>query len=151
MDREIKFKAYIKSKNVIRYVKAIHFWEFIITEEKKPKKYSIDDVDLMQFTGFKDCYWNDIYESDIVKSVKNDDDWIHIYYDEVSYDEDWFLNFDPGWTQFIYLRELLTCDKYEIAGEPSIEEKRLWQLKKMWNVYKNPAILLRNKNKTFYR
>lgn len=70
--REIKYKAYVRELNLVLPVLSI---QFDFKKVEVPATYSnhidteyfnFQQVELLQYTGLKDAYGNEIYEGDIV-------------------------------------------------------------------------------------
>lgn len=123
--REIKFRAWLKEKKVmaefISHFKSAHdcgVFEITVPFDESGlqtfhKIHSIDQFDLMQYTGLKDKNGKEIYEGDILgfnyKDTSDGDEWI------VEVEVKWG---DQGWVPY-----------------------RLYEGTVIGNIYENPELL----------
>lgn len=124
--REIKFKAWVKELNEIREVEYINFLKKMISYPNKfCKEYYLnadfDEIELMQYTGLKDEYGDEIYEGDIVKLRANHGIGVVKYYDE--------------WGAFVV--EYIKPKKLAVLGMNYYEE----DIEVIGNIYENPELL----------
>lgn len=122
MSREIKFRMWHKKSKKMFDVESINFkdrvlnmWNSIVYTLSI---FSLDDVILMQYTGFHDRFGNEIYESDIVYVLSEDENAI-IEWDEQT--ARFIIHFD-GWI----------ADFNNYYGK---------ELEIMGNIYNNPELL----------
>ena len=74
--REIKFRAWDREKKKMYEVENICFYGHkSVTLQYNPViKKAIDDIEIMQFTGMKDCAGKEIYDGDIVRTDDEDEE-----------------------------------------------------------------------------
>lgn len=92
--REIKFRCWHKERNKMLDVFGINFRTpatvQVLTDEYKYFDELLSCVELMQFTGLKDCNGVDIYEKDILTDKENMAVWV------VSFECCSFVAHDPS-------------------------------------------------------
>ena len=127
--REIKFKAYIKKKEKIYEVaytnKTLESVIYETSEENDdgwPRSSHLDDIELMQYTGFKDNNEVDIYEDDIIEHLDGEYSFIGI----VQYSPfGWFVKTDEDNIPFEYFADDTSwiADCKVIGNAYTIDEK----------------------------
>jgi len=117
MNREIKFRAWSKSEEIM--IK----WESLIKTIRRTVDYDIfhdEELELLQYTGLKDKNWKGIYEGDIGNQTRGKWKGIgKIIFSEGCF---WFQR-KIGSNEELYIA--ITNDEIEIIG----------------NIYENPELL----------
>ena len=121
--REIKFKAWVKELNEIREVEYINFLKKMISYPNKfCKEYYLnadfDEIELMQYTGLKDEYGDEIYEGDIV----------------ILHNSRYKVIFNMEQARFV-----LRDDKFEM--EIPFTNNNNERMKIIGNIYENPELI----------
>lgn len=128
--REIKFRFYPKNQITNFQGKTLQkMWEAtsIDFEENEISNggdiFSLNEVELMQYTWYKDKNWKEIYEGDIVHT----------------YDDNWDI--ENNWIPWLVLFK--NCcfhifDDYERLRDASAWH---WSVLIIWNIYENPKLL----------
>lgn len=122
MNREIKFRVYISKYKILDTPDIINF----NTQEVKYDSdyYSLDDIELMQYTGIKDKNGKEIYEGDIVLIRIDKTNILHKTI--VKFKHGAFIADIIGDNDYIYLFHFgFNKDDFEVVG----------------NIYENPELL----------
>lgn len=102
--REFKFRAWNKKREVIAFVSAMFLdkleyhaavelnYLFNRKIEKTRETVNLSEVELMQFTGLKDCNGREIYENDILKLPSGKITAVSFMFGSFCYDEDFTTN-----------------------------------------------------------
>lgn len=151
MSRDIKFKAWMKEKNIMVEVSKINFIfnkvEYIVNKIKKLVYTQSDKLEkfiLMQYTGIKDKNGKEIYEGDIVKPIHTG---ILLPVEELEKLEKFVGVVEYSYGQFILVQKRKTkkdTEELEIESE-EFNEIRLfsdvYNLEVIGNIYENPELL----------
>jgi uncharacterized phage protein (TIGR01671 family) len=120
-EREIKFRAYAKSLKMVFPVKLIDFVNSVVYVERRSVFaeyiFTLDEVELMQFTGLRDKNGKEVCEGDIVNGY---------YFDEHKRGQ---VVFDEGAFSIVIRRDFIPC-LYEF-NHLSVEG----------NIYEHPHLL----------
>ncbi|MCO4480121.1 hypothetical protein Si129_00803 [Streptococcus infantarius subsp. infantarius] len=124
-----KFRAWDRIKKRMFLVLEIDYENELVSDETYWNTIPFDDVKIMQFTGLKDRYGEEIYEGDIVRFFECDGDgytvpvvWDNDY---ACFSVDWGSNMLSSF-DYLYLEEFYTDIKdIEVVG----------------NIYENPGLL----------
>ena len=131
--KEIKFKAWSKELNYLFDVQTINFSEKTVFELRTTlsdgypirRTHLFKYIELLQYTGLKDCNDGEIYEGDII-SVHEDGE--NVFNHEVKYNNCGYWvdvnGVDFDYTSLTYATEQF-CYEYEVIG----------------NVHQNPELL----------
>ena len=122
MNREIKFRVYISKYKILDTPDIINF----NTQEVKYDSdyYSLDDIELMQYTGIKDKNGVEIYEGDIVLIRIDKTNILHKTV--IKFKHGAFIADIIGNNDYIYLFHFgFNKDDFEVIG----------------NIYENPELL----------
>ena len=162
MSREIKFRAWVKSKKYMRVIGEIYClffeksdfykWEksdavLVKKDWRKPQNcFPYSDLEIMQYTGLKDKNWVEIYEGDLLEV-----------------DDESRRMFDAAWSDGSGVRKYVEV-WYQNGGfmvRRNVEEdypfdrkfdSYLWLFSEnsslAWNIYQNPDLLWLNSSKT---
>ncbi len=138
--REIKFRAYIKNKNIMTEVKSLHLGtrKVIIGYSESGTNFgnysvSFGDIKLMQYTGLKDRNGKEIYEGDILavdNIIEDEMTSRHLRTICVVY-----FNEEAG---AYYIKDVTQNDEYSI--EHFIDEVS-YDFSIIGNIYDNPELL----------
>lgn len=114
--REIKFRAYCKKRKAIFDVTWMLFNQSEVVLQVLPDTnalVNIENIELMQYTGFKDKNGREIYEGDIIRiyndEINEEDSWI----DEVSYHMGGFFSGDEDLLGNVHFRAKVIGNIYE--------------------------------------
>lgn len=129
MNREIKFRSWDKISKVMCQVAELSFWDpdldndtiiYDLSSGFNHRYISKEDIELLQYTGLKDCNNKEIYEGDIVKC---EDGIGTIYFHQKGY---WFV-YQPNalLAKFGICKMVKDYDCIEVIG----------------NIYENPELL----------
>lgn len=138
MNREIKYRAWLKAEKIMVTVEEINFYDetfaYIFDNyaevEQEWIEEDIQNVELLQYTGLKDKTGKDIYEGDIIR-----------YFSEVMSKKEWICSVEVIGATFAvrtgkksymdgsFLNRLSKDEKLEIIG----------------NIYENPNLLEESK------
>lgn len=124
-----KFRAWDRIKKRMFLVLEIDYENELVSDETYWNTIPFDDVKIMQFTGLKDRYGEEVYEGDIVRFFECDGDgytvpvvWDNDY---ACFSVDWGSNMLSSF-DYLYLEEFYTDIKdIEVVG----------------NIYENPGLL----------
>lgn len=137
--REIKFKA--GYDNAVYDVTEIMWSDrtVYITRDggNHEELVSLDNVQLMQFTGLHDKNGKEIYEGDIVRCsfFKKDD--------KLGDCETWAIVFPENTMEFVFTKDTGDLDVLSVRFDPRREERKQERatLQVIGNIYSNPELL----------
>ncbi len=150
MQREIKFRAWLKDRKVmaeyishLKHAPDCGVFEITVPFDESGLQtfrslHSIDQFDLMQFTGLHDKNGKEIYEGDICRMVYEEDEGggavsLHKVRGKVYFDPHWGVKFDcRNHTQ-------RTADTHWSDSESAVRDYRNVEI--IGNIYENPELL----------
>lgn len=130
MNRKIAFRAWDKEEKRMVNVKELNF----ITYTMLPSQ-SLNNVKLMQFTGLLDKNGKEIYESDIVKGIGNED-WTRVQKHVVEFKEGSFglvWTNEKGYQNFHWFPAYMV---FKHKGHSVISQAEI-----IGNIFENPELL----------
>lgn len=121
--REHKYQAWHKHLRYMFQVSAIQFYWFVC-EERSVKTWTIDEIELREYTGLKDRTGKEIYEGDIVKGTASPMQVLFLHGSFVLADKD--MQRRDTWTDMRIFEDIS-------------QSVTIWEI--IGNVYENPDLL----------
>lgn len=135
--REIKFRAWDKiNKRWLNLFKIVFNEGVSAVEDLEGEMYGLHQVELMQFTGLKDCEGVDIYEGDILKinDIYRDDDGAEFTENHIS-----IVEWNEKHARFIV--NLKEDGEYYYSGINDFYEFDFDDIEVIGNVFENPELV----------